>query len=462
LNTTLFPEEDAMKWSKLMLLICPAFSFFPSWAVGQEASVIQVEEEALKQLQVAADSDPDNVSIQLKFAQRLFEKGKTQEAWQRLRDSYGKAPEDQGTLMGLQAVMDGYKRQGLLNVGTPENRVIELLGQPHHSRKMPWGIRHVYGMMAVDFRQDKIHELIKLLGATNELFDASHVVDVDLGITPWHVGIRQKGDGSSTAFLFPEGESIAKWNEMVTVERFVGQAEGNTMKNVLAKVQEQTKAEGAVEGLFVAQQDETTAIFGVKYPSGDGRSAKQQLVRLWMSSRDVHRLAYTHVGEIPSDQEGGKWLSVFQNAKLKPYDPSVSPTSQAFSPRNQVKNLAEAIRTDLRKASQFKPTDQALSAIAATEEGRKKLQAYCETVYNEVEHAGAPAKPNQTEIIVFGPAAEELPGGYNDTREHLKADVKFYGFKYVVPGETSGMSFDGAFEVEGNWYFLPKAYRAFR
>ena len=88
--------------------------------------------------------------------------------------------------------------------------------------------------------------------------------------------------------------------------------------------------------------------------------------------------------------------------------------------------------------------------------------AYCESVYKELDQAGAPARPEQSQILLFGPNPDEMPGGYKSNREHFKADVKFYGFKYVVPGQTSGMSFDGAFEVDGKWYFLPKAHRAFR
>lgn len=452
-----------MNWSKLTIFICLASSIFTDWVYGQEKTAPAVTGQAvLAAAETAADSDSNDLKAQLNLAQTLYEEGKHQESWQRLRSVYEKAPEDQGVLIGLQAVMDSYKRQGLLNVGTLEKQVLELLGQPHHTRKMPWGIRHVYGAMAVDFRDGKIWELIKLIGATEELFDASHVIDVNLGLKPWSIGIRQKGDGITTAFLFPEGQSIAKWNELVTIERFVKQAEGKTMKEVLAIVQEQTTADGSNAHVTVVEQDETTAIFGVDHPARDGQTAKQQLVRLWMGPRDVHRLAYTHQGSTPSQAEAEKWFGIFKAASLKPYDPSVSKTSQAFSPRNQVKKLAETLQSDLRKAYQYKPTEKALSAIAASEEARKKLQAYCDSLYKELDEAGAPAQPNQTAIIVFGPAEEELPGGYKSAREHFKADVKFYGFKYVVPGETTGMSFDGAFEVDGKWYFLPKAHRAFR
>ena len=422
----------------------------------------QAGEEELKKLRAAVEADPADLKAQLTLAQRLFQIEKYQESWQLLRAVYDKSPKEEGALIGLQAVMDGYKRQGLLNAGTAEQDVLKLLGQPHVSKKMPWGIRHVYGMMAVDFRDEKVYELIKLIGATNELFDASHIIDVELDSRPaWKVGIRQKGDGMTTAFLFREGESIAKWNEMVTIERFVGQAEGKSTKEIVAKVEEQVKVGGA-DKLSLIEQDESTAIFAVNFPARENQAAKQQLVRLWKGTRDVHRLAYTHQGDLPNEKEQEKWYRIVKGAELKPYDPNVSKTSQAFSPQNQVKAIASALRLDLRKAVDYKPTEKSLIAIAANDESAKKLQAYCDAVYKELDQAGAAGKPNQTEILVFGPSSEELPGGYKDARQHFKADVKFYGFKYVAPGEKLGMSFDGVFEVDGKWYFLPKAHRAFR
>ncbi len=432
-------------------------------AASGKAEAKQASDDELKQLQAAVDSKPDDLSLQLNLAQKLFQKGSYPEAWKRLRGVHEKAPEDQGVLIGIQAVMDGFKRQGLLNVGVAETQVIELLGPPHQSRKMPWGVRHVYGMMAIDFRDGNIYELVKLLGATNELFDASHVIDFELGNNPaWHVGIRQKGDGLTTAMMFREGESIADWKEIVTIERFVGLAKDATMKDVFAKIEEQIKSVAPEATIYLDQQDDETTMFAVNYPSVDNLPAKQQVVRLWMGPRDVHRLAYTHQGEMPSQAEGERWVKFLKSASLKPYDPAVSATSQAFSPRKKVQELAESVRVDLRKAEQYKPTEEALRAIAATDESLKKLRAYCDSTYAELEQARAAGKPNQTEILVFGPDWNELPGGYGNARQQFKEDVKFYGFKYVVPGETSGMSFDGVFEVDGKWYFLPKAHRAFR
>ncbi len=452
---------------KTTIFLCFGLSVSASWLNAQETTLIpsptvQVAEADLEQLLASADANPSDLKAQLSYAQKLFEHKKLREAWQRLRATYERAPDNQGVLTGLQAVIEAYKWSGLLSVGTAENEVLNLLGQPHHTLKMPWGVRHVFGLIAVDFRDGRVYELINLAGATEELFDASHVINVSLGSPTWHVGIRQKGDGLTTAILFPPGESVATWEEMVTIERFVGQAQDRSMDEIVAMVQEQLKAKQLNAEVTVIEKNESSAILAAVFPAIETQPGRQQIVRLWKAPRDLHRMAYTHQGDFPPVEKANQWLTIFKNAKLEQYDPSVSATSLENSPRNQVKKLAERLQANVRNATQFKPTESALNEIAANAEALEKLQAYAESVYKDLDGAPALARPDQTEIIVFGPALEDLPGGYSSVREHFKSEAKFYGFKYVVPGETSGMSFDGVFEVEGKWYFLPKAHRAFR
>ncbi|MET5116319.1 hypothetical protein AAHH79_39860, partial [Burkholderia pseudomallei] len=79
----------------------------------------------------------------------------------------------------------------------------------------------------------------------------------------------------------------------VTIERFVGQAKNKTMNEIVVLTLEQIKANQSKVETVVIEKDETNAIFAVSYPAGDGLPAKQQVVRLWLSPRDLHRLAYT-------------------------------------------------------------------------------------------------------------------------------------------------------------------------
>lgn len=80
------------------------------------------------------------------------------------------------------------------------------------------------------------------------------------------------------------------------------------------------------------------------------------------------------------------------------------------------------------------------------------------------------AKPGQTELqIVFAntddlirraPISGEFPGGYNDVRQYLNSGIPIVWFRFVEPGKSAGMSYDGLLFVRGRWVFIPKPWRA--
>lgn len=57
-------------------------------------------------------------------------------------------------------------------------------------------------------------------------------------------------------------------------------------------------------------------------------------------------------------------------------------------------------------------------------------------------------------------ASDNLPGGYEGIKDHFKKGLTVYAFKFVAPGETSGMAFDGLVYVNGQWRIFPKPFRA--
>jgi hypothetical protein len=79
-------------------------------------------------------------------------------------------------------------------------------------------------------------------------------------------------------------------------------------------------------------------------------------------------------------------------------------------------------------------------------------------------------KPEQTEVQVFsatsaeikgwtGNAKKHFAGGYEQLGPWLKDDLVIYRFRYVKPGESLGMAYDGLAHVNGQWRYFPKAYR---
>ncbi|UYV39283.1 hypothetical protein N4R57_09900 [Rhodobacteraceae bacterium D3-12] len=79
-------------------------------------------------------------------------------------------------------------------------------------------------------------------------------------------------------------------------------------------------------------------------------------------------------------------------------------------------------------------------------------------------------KPGQSEILTWyattgglrsGSAAlADFPGGYGDVRPYFIGDYPIVRFKFVEPGKTLGMAFDGLIFVGNRWVWMPKPWRA--
>jgi len=79
-------------------------------------------------------------------------------------------------------------------------------------------------------------------------------------------------------------------------------------------------------------------------------------------------------------------------------------------------------------------------------------------------------KSGQTDLLMYytttgrlqagDPVLDKFPGGYKDVLQYFRADVPIVRFKFVKPGETIGMAFDGLVYVNDHWVIMPKPWRA--
>ena len=137
--------------------------------------------------------------------------------------------------------------------------------------------------------------------------------------------------------------------------------------------------------------------------------------------------------------------------------PSVgsAPTSP---PRDEIKSIAIALRGNRAALMKLKPTAAQVAQIAAAPEDAAKLNAYVEKLYASVSQEGlTSSSPDQTDVFVN----LDMPGGYERIKGRLKPGVTVYGFKYAVPGQTTGMAYDGLIKLDGQWILIPKLWRAF-
>jgi len=63
------------------------------------------------------------------------------------------------------------------------------------------------------------------------------------------------------------------------------------------------------------------------------------------------------------------------------------------------------------------------------------------------------------ELREYGVETCEFPGGYADILDLLLPESLWVHWKYVAPGSSSGMSYDGLTRLEDRWVWFPKPYR---
>ncbi|MBW2734644.1 MAG: hypothetical protein JRH20_19825 [Deltaproteobacteria bacterium] len=131
---------------------------------------------------------------------------------------------------------------------------------------------------------------------------------------------------------------------------------------------------------------------------------------------------------------------------------------------------ADADRTKLSLA--LKPQSADYGKVFADAATAKKAEAAYSKLWESVPKRPFGPKEGQTEILLWGATTDDLkegkgnaskfPGGYKKVAAQLKSGLKVYRFKFVKPGSTLGMAFDGLYNIEGRWVLMPKPWRALR
>jgi len=134
------------------------------------------------------------------------------------------------------------------------------------------------------------------------------------------------------------------------------------------------------------------------------------------------------------------------------------------------KALVNALLTATDKPAfitKLKPTQADLEALFDASVVTA-MGAHVDKMFAAVGEVGA--KDGQTEVLFMSASSDDFktgaeparkfPGGYKHIADKLKPGVTWYAWKFVKPGETSGMAFDGLAYVNGHWVWVPKPFRA--
>jgi hypothetical protein len=119
---------------------------------------------------------------------------------------------------------------------------------------------------------------------------------------------------------------------------------------------------------------------------------------------------------------------------------------------------------------QLRPTQAEYKAYFVEGSWQKAMEAYNQ-LWDQYPMTVKP-NPGQTELLLWKASVEELknstgdsqqfPGGYRDIIRHIKPGHTIYYFKFVEPGKTLGLAFDGLVFINGHWVLIPKPWRVLK
>lgn len=190
----------------------------------------------------------------------------------------------------------------------------------------------------------------------------------------------------------------------------------------------------------------------------DNTNDQASLVRM-----DNAMTVLSNLGQVCAKNPQATILDVVQaSRKNMPDTPGTKAHAEAFL-RQFLKPGADraALTAGLR------PTEAEIRAVYA-EPLAGKLVAMYDAMYQPGVSIGP--KQDQTEVLVWmgttgtlrngAPVLQDFPGGYGEVRPYLQGDYPIVRFKFVKPGESLGMAFDGLIYINDRYVLMPKPWRA--
>ncbi len=118
----------------------------------------------------------------------------------------------------------------------------------------------------------------------------------------------------------------------------------------------------------------------------------------------------------------------------------------------------------------LRPTKEDYRAFYTDESTAARAETYYDKLWSGGNAVVAP-KEGQSELKLFSATTEEMrdskgesadfPSALNTlaSNNNLKPNLTIYAFKFVKPGESLGMAFEGLTYVNGNWRLFPKPWK---
>ena len=222
--------------------------------------------------------------------------------------------------------------QGTVNCGVVSQELLAKLGEPDKRIENESMKRWVYGIVAVDFGQDRVARVIDLRGYTSEAADEPEHVKVQTDPQQWKVAHHMISRRDDNLELTRPDETVQNWTELFSKQRFPLMSRTQaTVKGMADTMHESLKKTDGLVQFEILSESPTSIAYHWRTRTTEQNPAQHEIAKVIKGQKDFYRVAYVKkTGEL-TETEFAKWKKVIGEATLVPrtMNPNVDTAASA-------------------------------------------------------------------------------------------------------------------------------------
>lgn len=273
--------------------------------------------KAIEMFKVAAGLHPQRTDLHHFLGLAYVQDKQLGLAWLHFRQAVRLNPGYARAVRDFVAMWQAFEARRVFVCGRTREQLNQLVGKPDKITQNGANEVWEYGFMQVHFSSGRLAATIDPRGLNDAIANSTHRLQVEFDDQArWRLGYRTVSRIHALSEYIPEGQSMAQWSELYTVQRIHGIAQKQTAQALMQQMEQKLKERNPNVEFAVIAEAENDVLFQWRDAGGKDRQPQHEIVRMLAGSRDLHRLAYSQrVAQIPTES-AQRWVGILRNASL--------------------------------------------------------------------------------------------------------------------------------------------------
>lgn len=295
---------------------------------------------AQQQFQQIVNQVPDNAQYRYALSVAHSKAGNYGAAWQQLREALRIAPDHEGAQDEFMNFWRILGNKQLFNVGTPAERIRQIMGEPDKVTPNPQGETWDYAFMSISLVNGTVFGSNDWRGLNRDHLRPLEKLDIAVDDRNWIVNHRVANYTTvMTEYVVPP-QVVQDWQELFSTQRLLTMA-SKPPADFAESIRQQTLQIDPDAYWNIIQDDGDSILYEWRISASQDHPAQHEIARVIRGQRDLYRVAYVAKVDQLDENVRSLWIQLLQKASIRPF------ASQQSQSQNAQPPIAAKARSDV-------------------------------------------------------------------------------------------------------------------